>query len=57
MNKIMYACGLESKPRWIDMGAIDKHRYNYMCSACGGKSYKQMPPKKCPNCNAEMKST
>ena len=57
MNKIMYACGLESKPRWIDMGAIDKHRYNYMCSACGEKSYKRMPPKKCPNCNAEMKPT
>lgn len=55
MNKIMSACGLESKPRWIDMGPIDKHRYNYMCSACGEKVYKRILPKKCPNCNAEMK--
>jgi len=57
MNKIMYACGLESKPRWIDMGAIDKHRYNYMCSACGETVHKRILPKKCPNCNAEMKPT
>ena len=56
-NNIMSACGLESRPRWIDLGAIKGHRYNFMCSCCGEKIYKKVLPKVCPNCKAEMKLT
>lgn len=49
MNKIMSMCGLESRPRWIDM---DDH---YMCSSCGETTYEKCPPTVCPNCKREMK--
>lgn len=55
MNKIMSSCGLESKPRWIDMGTIKGHRYNFMCSSCGEKVYKRILPQVCPNCKSSMK--
>ena len=53
-NKIMSACGLESRPRWLNMGAIKGHRYNFMCSNCGEKVFKRILPKMCPKCCAEM---
>lgn len=49
MNKIMSMCGLESRPRWID---LDSH---YMCSCCGETTYEKRPPMICPNCKQEMK--
>ena len=55
MNKILSACGLESRPRWIDMGAIKGHKYNNMCSCCGEKVYVRIPPKVCQNCKSDMK--
>ena len=56
-NNIMSACGLESRPRWIDIGAINGHRYSFMCSNCGETVHKRLLPKICPNCKAEMKLT
>lgn len=55
MNNIMRACRLESRPRWIDMGKIEGHNYNFMCSNCGEKLYKKKLPEVCPNCGEEMK--
>lgn len=49
MNRIMNMCGLESRPRWID---LDSH---YMCSCCGETTYEKRPPMICPNCKQEMK--
>ena len=49
MNKIMSMCGLESRPRWIDIAD------HYMCSSCGETTYEKHPPTVCPNCKHEMK--
>ena len=49
MNRIMSMCGLESRPRWIDIAD------HYMCSCCGETTYKKRPPTVCPNCKQEMK--
>ena len=49
MNRIMSMCGLESRPRWIDIAD------HYMCSNCGETTYEKRPPMICPNCKQEMK--
>ena len=49
MNKIMSMCGLESRPRWIDIAD------HYMCSCCGETTYEKRPPMICPNYKQEMK--
>jgi len=55
MNQIMSACGLESRPRWLDFGPSKEHRYHYQCSYCGEIIHKRILPKICPNCKSEMK--
>ena len=57
MNRIMHSIGLESRPRWIEMEAIEGHRYRYMCSSCGEIIYKRTLPVKCPNCGERMKQS
>ena len=51
MNKIMSMCGLESRPRWIDIAD------HYMCSSCGETTYEKHPPTVCPNCKQYMCSS
>ena len=54
MNKILYACGLESRPRWIDLGRSKNHYCNLLCSNCGETIHKRIAPNICPNCKKEM---
>lgn len=56
MNSILYACNLESRPRWLDLGKNCYHKYNLSCSNCGECVHKRIAPKKCPNCKSEMKT-
>ena len=55
LNKILEACGLESRTRWIDLGSTKEHRYNDMCSNCGITIHKRILPSVCPNCKSQMK--
>ena len=56
MNEIMYMCGLESRPRWIELEPFQEYQYRYMCSSCGEIIHRQDFPKNCPNCKSKMKN-
>lgn len=52
---IVYACGLESRARWIDTGRSIKYLYNHICSNCGETCHKRNLPEICPNCKQKMR--
>ena len=52
----MYMCGLESRPRWIELEPFQEYQYRYMCSSCGEIIHRQDFPKNCPNCKSKMKN-
>lgn len=54
MNDILYCCGLESRPHWIDLGSDKYHKYNFNCSNCGITVHKRVLPALCPNCAVIM---
>lgn len=56
MNQILHACGLESRPRWIDLDSLGNQHFQRMCSNCGEIVNRRIPPKVCPSCKSKMKA-
>ena len=57
MNRVMHACGLESRPRWIELENLGHKYYRAMCSSCGEIINKRVRPAVCPHCREEMKTS
>ena len=47
-------CGLESRPRWIELDNFGHRYYRKMCSNCGEVINKRELPIICPNCKERM---
>lgn len=58
MNRVLHACGLESRPRWIEYDEEDVEPiggYRWMCSNCGESIKDETPPVFCPHCKERMR--